>query len=238
MRSFRGVFIAVVIGTAMIVSAFLVNSRRPRVELVKGNVALIRATGKCADCHRDETAAVVHEFEMSRHNAAGVNCLHCHQPVDGQEVLDHKDFQITRTVTSANCKQCHPEQYEQYLKSRHAAPAWAAVSGKDDFTDGTDPGVREISPWRCRPTGECAGAYGRPGGHDQGLPEVPRRGQTEPGRFDWLLHGLPRAARRLDRAGPYTRDLRPVPHGARTTLSSRSTTSRSTACFTTRRSRR
>lgn len=134
MRSFRGVFIAVVIGTALIVSAFLLNSRRPRVELVKGNVALIRATGKCADCHRDETAAVVHEFEMSRHNAAGVNCLHCHQPVEGQEVLDHKDFQITKTVTSANCKQCHPEQYEQYLKSRHAAPAWAAVSGKDDFT--------------------------------------------------------------------------------------------------------
>lgn len=134
MRSFRGVFIAVVLATALIVSAFLLNQRRPRPALAPTSVALVRATGKCADCHRAETAAVVHEFEMSRHSAAGVTCLHCHQPTEGQNPYDHKGFTITQTVTAANCKQCHPVEYEQYLKSRHAAPAWAAVRGKDDFS--------------------------------------------------------------------------------------------------------
>lgn len=132
--SFRGVFVAVFLGTAMVVGAFLLNSRRPERDTRQPSVAFVRATGKCADCHRHETAAVVHEFEMSRHSAAGVTCLHCHSAVDGQTVMDHKGFSIIKKVTAANCKQCHPEQYDQYLRSRHAAPAWAAVTGKGDFT--------------------------------------------------------------------------------------------------------
>jgi hypothetical protein len=132
--SFRGVFIAVVLSTAMIVSAFMLQSRRPRVEVNRPTPALVKATGKCADCHRHETSAVVHEYEMSRHSQAGVNCLDCHQPTKGQEPLDHKGFTITRRLSAANCMGCHPEQYKQYLQSRHAAPAWAAVAGKQDFT--------------------------------------------------------------------------------------------------------
>lgn len=132
--SFRGVFIAVVISTALIVSAFLLNAKRPKAEVIRHTAALVRATGKCANCHRHETSAVVHEYDMSRHNAANVNCLQCHQPAKGQETLDHKGFEITRKVTAANCAGCHPDQYEQYLKSRHSAPAWAAVAGKKDFT--------------------------------------------------------------------------------------------------------
>src|SRR4051812_34752556 len=132
--SFRGVFIAVFLGTALIVAAFLINAQRPRVEVVQPVAALVRATGKCAECHQRETSAVVHEYEMSRHSAAGTTCLHCHQPVKGQEPLDHKGFVIARTMTAANCQACHPKEYDQYLRSRHAAPAWAAVGGKGDFT--------------------------------------------------------------------------------------------------------
>lgn len=132
--TFRGVFIAVVISTAMIVSAFLIQSHRPKIEVDRPSPALVSATGKCADCHRHETSAVVHEYEMSRHSAVGVNCLDCHQPSKGQEPLDHKGFTITRKLSAANCQGCHPDQYKQYLESRHAAPAWAAVAGKEDFT--------------------------------------------------------------------------------------------------------
>jgi len=132
--AFRGVFLAVVLSTAMIVSAFMVQSRRPRSEVMRATPALVKATGKCADCHRHETAAVVHEFDMSRHHAAGVTCLDCHQPTKGQDPLDHKGFTITKRLTAANCRGCHPAEYEQYLKSRHAAPAWAAVAGSQDFT--------------------------------------------------------------------------------------------------------
>jgi hypothetical protein len=132
--SFRGVFIAIFLGTALIVAAFMIHAQRPRSDLVHPTAELVLATGKCAECHRRETSAVVHEFELSRHSAAGVNCLECHKPAEGQQALDHRGFSISKTVTAANCRQCHPTEYQQFLRSRHAAPAWAAVSGKADFT--------------------------------------------------------------------------------------------------------
>src|SRR5262249_21324837 len=130
--SFRGVFIAVFVGTALIVSAFMINARRPRSDVDQPSSAFVRATGKCAECHRNEASAIVHEYEMSRHGAEGVSCLDCHQVVEGQEKKDHRGFVINTKVTAANCSQCHRTSYRQYLRSRHAAPAWAAVSGKKD----------------------------------------------------------------------------------------------------------
>ena len=132
--SFRGVFITVFLGTALIVAAFMVSARRPRTEAIQPTAALVRATGKCAECHRRETSAVVHEFEMSRHNAKGINCLECHRNVEGQEPLEHRGFTIAKNVTAAHCKQCHETEYQQFLRSRHAAPAWASVAGPDDFS--------------------------------------------------------------------------------------------------------
>jgi hypothetical protein len=132
--SFRGVFIAVFLGTAMIVAAFVVNSRRPEVEVRRATPAMVKATGRCAQCHEHETGAVVHEFEMSAHSAAGLTCLDCHKPLEGQEVLAHQGFEIARETTSLNCAGCHKDQYDQYLRSRHAAPSWAAVTGSKDFT--------------------------------------------------------------------------------------------------------
>ena len=134
MSLFRAVFLGVVIATVLIVAAFVVNSVRPRMEVTQPRAALARAVGKCAECHRQETSAVVHEFEMSRHAAQGVTCLDCHQPVQGQESLEHSGFTIAKTLTAANCAACHPTQYKQFLRSRHAAPAWAAVAGAKDFT--------------------------------------------------------------------------------------------------------
>jgi len=37
-------------------------------------------------------------------------------------------------VTAANCRTCHEDVYQQVLRSRHAAPAWAAVAGSADFS--------------------------------------------------------------------------------------------------------
>ncbi len=127
-------FFGVVIATMLLVAAFVVNSVRPRMEVMQPQAALARAVGKCAECHRQETSAVVHEFEMSRHAQQGVTCLDCHQPVDGQEPLEHRGFTIAKGLTAANCATCHPTEYKQFLRSRHAAPAWAAVTGPVDFT--------------------------------------------------------------------------------------------------------
>jgi len=133
--SFRGVFIAIVIATGMIVAAFMINRMRPPVDVAQPSAEFVRATGKCASCHAKETPGVVHEFEMSAHAAEGIHCLDCHRPTEGQERLDHRGFIIATRMTAGNCRQCHETQYRQYLRSRHAAPAWAAVMGRDAFTD-------------------------------------------------------------------------------------------------------
>ncbi len=134
MESFRAVFVAVFIGTALVVAAVLVNGRRPAVETEQASADLVRATGACASCHRDETGAVVTQFERSAHHRAGVNCLQCHGVVEGQTGIEHRGFQISEHVTAKNCAQCHAQQYEEFLRSRHAAPAFAAVAGPEPFT--------------------------------------------------------------------------------------------------------
>jgi hypothetical protein len=134
MRSFTAVFIAVVIAAALLVAGFMLHARRPRTDLDEPSAAGIRASGKCAECHVRETPAIVHEYEMSKHATRGVNCFDCHQPREGQERFEHRGFVLARHLTSANCAQCHATEYRQFLRSRHAAPAWAAVSGPKDFT--------------------------------------------------------------------------------------------------------
>lgn len=62
--TFASVFVAVALGTALVVAAMLVNARRPERERTQPSAAMVLATGKCAECHRRETSAVVHEFEQ------------------------------------------------------------------------------------------------------------------------------------------------------------------------------
>lgn len=132
--SFRAVFIAVVIAFALILAAFLVNRARPRVETEQPSAAAVRATGKCADCHSRTQYSVVHEYELSMHAQKGVTCLDCHQPAANQEKKDHHGFVITTQMTAGNCRSCHEQIYQQFLHSRHAAPAWAAVFGEKGLT--------------------------------------------------------------------------------------------------------
>src|ERR1041385_4322384 len=82
--TFRAVFIATTLATSLIVSAYLINSRRPRVVVEQPSAAFVRASGKCAECHLNTQYSIVHEFEMSAHAKKGINCLDCHQVASGQ----------------------------------------------------------------------------------------------------------------------------------------------------------
>ena len=82
------------------VGAFLINRARPKVETAEPSAELVRATGKCAECHSRTQYALVHEYEMSLHARKGVNCLDCHQPASGQEKKDHHGFVISAKLTA------------------------------------------------------------------------------------------------------------------------------------------
>ena len=128
---FRNVFIAIFIGAALVVAALLVNHQRPTIEVQQPSAEFVRASGKCAECHLRETAAVVHQYSLSRHASVNMNCIDCHRPVEGQQGIEHRGFTIAKSLTAANCRQCHPTEYDQFVRSRHGAPAWAAVTGAD-----------------------------------------------------------------------------------------------------------
>ena len=132
--NFRAVFIAIVIGTALIVSAYIVNSKRPAIVTQQPTADFVKASGKCAECHRNNQYSIVHEFEMSKHAAKGVTCLDCHQVLTGQAGTNHNGFVINTGITSANCRACHSAIYDQFARSRHAAPSWVAVMGNKDFS--------------------------------------------------------------------------------------------------------
>lgn len=132
--SFKSIFISVFLGTSLIVVALIFNAKRPITETSQPSADFVRATGKCAACHRRETSAIIHQFERSEHAKQGVTCLDCHRATETQETQAHKGFTIAKHLTAKNCSECHATEYTQFLRSRHAAPAWAAVSGARDFT--------------------------------------------------------------------------------------------------------
>ena len=134
MRGFRGVFVAVVLGFALTIAAFLINRARPSGEAGQPNAALVRASGKCAECHYRLQYSVVHEYEMSTHAVKNVSCLECHQPQGNQERQEHHGFTIAKHLTSGNCRGCHEPIYQEFVRSRHAAVSWAAVYGEQGLT--------------------------------------------------------------------------------------------------------
>lgn len=132
---FKSIFIAFFIGSSLIVAAMMVNRGRPLSDTRPSVAEFTEATGRCAQCHREETAAVVHQFERSQHSQANITCYDCHQALDGQEELEHNNFALAREVTSLNCQACHRTEYDQFARSRHALPAWAAVRGTAQLSD-------------------------------------------------------------------------------------------------------
>lgn len=131
--SFRSVFIALVIGFGLVLAGLLIHRQRPAVDTAQPGPNFVKATGKCAECHTQTQHSIVHEYELSRHAQKGISCLDCHQPASKQEKSDHHGFVIAKTVTAANCRSCHETEYQQFLRSRHAAPSWAAVYGEESI---------------------------------------------------------------------------------------------------------
>ena len=178
--SFRTLFIAVFISVSLIMLAAGLHLYRPTVELNQPGPEYVKAFGKCAECHRNETSSIVHQYESSQHARKGVTCLECHRPLEGQVSSEHHGFVITAGVTPKNCEECHKTEYQQFLRSRHAAPAWAAVRGPDDFTEEQvkfserfhEGAVQREANYLATLEGESAIATGCLGCHDIGKPNI------------------------------------------------------------------
>jgi len=75
----------------------------------------------CVECHRQNSPALVMEWEHSKHADAGIGCIDCHaadeNDIDGWK---HEGEYVSALVTPKDCAQCHETEYDEFSKSHHA----------------------------------------------------------------------------------------------------------------------
>lgn len=83
----------------------------------------------CINCHKSITPGIVSQYENSAMAKAGVTCLDCHGEIKGindPSVINHNGYRITSVVSPLHCQKCHPQEYEQFMNSKHA---WTGLIG-------------------------------------------------------------------------------------------------------------
>jgi len=96
------------------------ESKRERIEAGLEPVITAANTG-CVECHRQDSPALVQEWEHSRHAEYGVGCIDCHQAEE--EDIDgwlHEGSFVSALVTPLDCARCHAREHEEFAKSHHA----------------------------------------------------------------------------------------------------------------------
>ncbi|BDQ33618.1 multiheme c-type cytochrome [Pseudodesulfovibrio portus] len=109
----------------------------PKVRELRMDRAIPPQGKACIECHKQESPGIFADWAMSRHAAAGITCLDCHQaePGDQDISIDHEKYYsrgdlpmgekqyfvpIASPVTPKDCSRCHPDEAKQYAKSKHA----------------------------------------------------------------------------------------------------------------------
>ena len=84
-------------------------------------VEVSREDQLCVDCHRQNSPALVQEWERSRHANQSIGCLSCHEAMEESEgTWKHQGALVSVLVTPARCAQCHGDEYSQFSRSHHA----------------------------------------------------------------------------------------------------------------------
>jgi hydroxylamine dehydrogenase len=73
----------------------------------------------CVGCHRQATPGIVSDWQLSKHQANGIDCSACH----GNGHSTAQDAEKAQIPTPDVCANCHPERVNQYKKGKHAL-AW------------------------------------------------------------------------------------------------------------------
>jgi hydroxylamine dehydrogenase len=91
----------------------------------------------CLECHRSTTPGIFADWAASRHGAANISCLDCHQAEEHDPDMSRSHYQyydrtdlpygkveyktpVAAVVTPKDCSRCHPDEVTQYNRSKHA----------------------------------------------------------------------------------------------------------------------
>lgn len=137
LRIWRTLIIAVVslilVAGLVFVGWIVVEARTP-VEIVAVD-ALASSTDECVDCHRDETPGIIQQYAFSSMASAEVACVDCHEVPEGYPgASEHEGTYVLGVPTTAMCQDCHEDETEQFLASRHGLPAYVAYAGAEGLS--------------------------------------------------------------------------------------------------------
>ena len=136
MRMRAMIFVAVLMVLAMVATAFA-QENFPKLREMRIERGMAPQAVACVKCHQQETAGIFADWAMSRHAAANITCLDCHQaqPGDKDIATGHEQYYsrgdmpmgekqyfipISAVVTPKDCSRCHPDETKQYSQSKHA----------------------------------------------------------------------------------------------------------------------
>jgi predicted heme/steroid binding protein len=78
----------------------------------------------CVECHKVKTPGIHRDWEAGVHARLNVDCYKCHRANTDHAVLkthlEHHPSPISAVVSPATCGGCHPRQFEEYARSKHA----------------------------------------------------------------------------------------------------------------------
>ncbi|MBN1311465.1 MAG: nitrate reductase [Anaerolineae bacterium] len=123
------VVVIVVLGFVLVIEAVVQSRLTHSMEQVD---ALANSTDTCVTCHRETTPGIVEQYSRSTMAAAEVTCRNCHEvEQDYPGAVSHEDTYVLNSPTPARCEICHTQEVTQFYQSRHALPAYVAMTGTD-----------------------------------------------------------------------------------------------------------
>ena len=110
----------------LLASLLVVAYRESQRKLVEERqVAIVTADSRaCIDCHKNDSPALVKEWEYSKHARVGIGCVECHA-ADRNDIdaWKHEGVYISALVTPLDCAECHEKEYKEFSNSPHAKAA-------------------------------------------------------------------------------------------------------------------
>lgn len=96
------------------------ESKRLRAE-EKLDPVVTAANKSCVECHKQDSPALVMEWERSEHAKFGVGCIDCHRAEEGDvDAWNHEGALVSALVTPKDCSQCHVREFKEFSTSHHA----------------------------------------------------------------------------------------------------------------------
>ena len=121
-----------------------------KVEIKRG---LSPIEQECIACHSQNEPGKVHDWAQSLHARANVTCLDCHRALatdkdamDCPGTVKYRDVKISPVVTPKDCSRCHPTEFDQFSRSKHAR-TWDVMANQiqDPWLAGMNSGTERTT---------------------------------------------------------------------------------------------